>query len=541
MSNWRANPAVVSSVDLIPYRRLEGRRARLLSEVVFLFVAVGLLTTPATAEDPSPASDCDIPLLDDRCETWVARPDSGGDDVAISTATSPDGSRVFLTGLTAAGQGADSDIVTVAFDAASGLTQWVARYGGAAHEDDIGMSVVSSADGGYVYVSGTQDSAGLTGASGDFVTLAYNAKTGAEEWVTSIETGNRAYASTLGPGQQGDHIYVTGTGISSGSDFYTIAIDGRNGEILWDARYNGPANGSDIPSLIEVGADGERVFVSGRSFNGSNEDWATVAYNSGIHDDQANRHGGEMLWSVRYDGAAGDTDTPYALEVGPDNGLLYVAGRTCVESALGILEMVGACDNDFQTVAYDQATGVEVWSTPYGGSPGAEPLDPLGSLTGAALTPDGRRLIVTGQSVGAGDAGVTISYEGTTGEQLWERRFPGNQPRWVAVSPDGGRVFVTGGDIVPVGLVDLPTGTYNWPGEGVTVAYDLAGGQQLWVARYRGAPSDMWAEPNLHVWDGAAVAPGGEKVYVARTFAHARETLNNESNSHDFGVVAYET
>lgn len=104
-----------------------------------------------------------------------------------------------------------------------------------------------------------------------------------------------------------------------------------------------------------------------------------------------------------------------------------------------------------------------------------------------AVSPDGTSVFVTGRSYGATDPPgfdfATTAYDAVTGRTLWTRRYDGPGHGWdtpsdLAVSPDSSAVFVTG---YSVGL-----GT---AGDAATVAYDAASGAVLWVHRYEG-PSD---------------------------------------------------
>src|SRR5207249_4133212 len=96
-------------------------------------------------------------------------------------------------------------------------------------------------------------------------------------------------------------------------------------------------------------------------------------------------------------------------------------------------------------------------------------------------SPDGTKVFVTGQSVGAGSSFwdfATVAYDAATGTALWTRRYDGaahenDFARSVAVSPDGTRVFVTGGS---EGL------GYDY----ATVSYRASTGATLWVERYNG-------------------------------------------------------
>jgi hypothetical protein len=93
-----------------------------------------------------------------------------------------------------------------------------------------------------------------------------------------------------------------------------------------------------------------------------------------------------------------------------------------------------------------------------------------------AVDPAGRRVFVTGYSLGASTATdyVTISYNAVTGARRWLRRYD---------SPDGSRVFVTGS---------------SRPGSNAdhaTVAYDAATGAQLCAPRT--APGASGEQPHL--------------------------------------------
>jgi len=96
----------------------------------------------------------------------------------------------------------------------------------------------------------------------------------------------------------------------------------------------------------------------------------------------------------------------------------------------------------------------------------------------------GRRVFVSGYSPGPGSGTdyVTIAYDAATGARLRLSRYDGpvsgNDYAYdVAVSPDGGKVFVTGSS---------QGGPAASRGDYATVAYDAATGAPLWASRYSG-------------------------------------------------------
>jgi hypothetical protein len=155
-----------------------------------------------------------------------------------------------------------------------------------------------------------------------------------------------------------------------------------------------------------------------------------------------------------------------------------------------------------QSLATAQALavpGAKLWVRRFSG-PGKE-SDVASSV---AVSPGGGRVFVTGDSTDAslGTDYLTVAYDAATGARLWTARYNGpgnaNDARAVAVSPDGATVFVTGGS------VGGPESAHSE--DYATVAYRASDGTQLWVARFNGSTnSGDFANAVSVARDGSAV------------------------------------
>ncbi|WP_157987752.1 S8 family serine peptidase [Jiangella endophytica] len=395
---------------------------------------------------------------------WRARYDgpAHGQDGANDIALSPDGTRVYVTGLSVGrGVGASGgDYATLAYDASTGDELWLARYNGPGDDFDNARAVGVSPDGGTVLVTGqVQLRTGATSHT-DYGTVAYDAATGLQRWVALYDGPATGFdsANDLAVSPRGDVVFVTGhsPGATSGWDHATVAYSVPTGEQVWAARYDGPAGGSDDAVALAVSPDGDRLFVTGTTRGDRGlPDYATAAYGT---DD------GTRVWTATFDGPGGSVDRAAAVAVSPDGSGVYVTGQSSAGST--------SASADYATVRYAAATGATSWVSSYSGPAGG-----VDAAAAVAVSRDGSQVVVTGTSAGedSGDDFATVAYEAAGGTQRWAARYDGpagddDDAAAVTVSPDGARVFVTGGSDLGVGDDPLVA-----PSDFATIAYDAAG------------------------------------------------------------------
>jgi hypothetical protein len=166
--------------------------------------------------------------------------------------------------------------------------------------------------------------------------------------------------------------------------------------------------------------------------------------------------------------------------------------------------------------------GAQLWVKRYNGPGSSDDL-----ARSLAVSPSGGRVFVTGESQGA-ESGIdyaTVAYNAATGARLWASRYndPGNgydSARSMAVDPNGRMVFVTGLS-GGAGPGHSTRSARQQSGQDyATVAYNATTGAQVWVKRYNG--------PGFDIANSVAVSADGRKVFVT-----------GSSTSVGYATVAY--
>jgi MYXO-CTERM domain-containing protein len=400
---------------------------------------------------------------------------AGGYDRPNAIAASPDGSLVVVTGGSYSKPvlmpGAERDLMTIAYDGASGRPLWRTQSAGDVH--DVGVQVLLSSDASQVFVvvNNVRD-----GGDIDWAVVAYDARDGHQLWRTpyaGLGIGKADVPKSAALSHDGTRLYVTGESGGTAdydADFATVAYALRGpaaGQQLWESRYDGVgAQLSDRADDVAVDVDG-RVLVTGDSLQSNTVsnvamDYATVAYDGDT---------GRQLWATRYSGPTGSKlQFGTTVATSPTSRLAVVSGQSDG----------GNHDYDWATIAYDTSTGAQRWIQRL-----STPQIQLEFATDSAITSDGTTAVVTGVSGGNNPTGyrdfnrspgITVAYRLSDGVQQWSARDYGNDetdsfsPRQLVLSRNGS-VF-TAGQLTNNLQTDESDNVYD----GMLVAYLADGG-----------------------------------------------------------------
>jgi hypothetical protein len=437
----------------------------------FTAVAVSLTATTApVAAAGAAARAAEANSAPGGTRLWVARFSASTGHYANDSgvATSPNHAVVYVTGASGSyvSDRPEPAYVTVAYDARTGAQLWEATYT-ATHHPAWGFGgfpkIAVSPNGAEVFLAGNIPTGEKRPDNNAYLMIAYSAATGAQLWATEPVAGGALNSPVVATAAA---VYASGTSTGHGrSSYLTVAVDPANGHLLWQATTPLPAEASAVS--LAVSPDGSGVFA-GSSLG-------VAAYNAAT---------GAAMWFDPYKFQEGrSTD----LAVSPDSGMVYSAGGS----------MAGG-EEHFVITAYQAGTGKQLWSEVYRATGQAA------SIGGpVAVSPDGTEVFITGFTYPSGSCCVasfeTIAYSATTGSRLWMASGPGpakslNSPVGITVSPDSSEVFV----------LNATTGPDN-PEYGI-VARSTATGAVLWSENY---PNGVDSDPTQ-----MALSPDGTKLFV---------------------------
>jgi PQQ-like domain len=285
----------------------------------------------------------------------------------------------------------------------------------------------------------------------------------------------------------------------------TIAYDAATGSVVWTAPFTqAPTGLQSYAQALSVG--GSRLFVSILESSQSTVISTSVAYDAAT---------GQQLWSTEFGSGSGEISSNAA---SADGSRFYAAGSTVVAADGGGYHV------DATTIAYDGASGSQLWSTAVQGPTGSPPPGFAGGFGVAAV---GGNVYMAAAKLNSQayiqELDLRIA-DAASGQTLatGSRSVKADDQAGFAVSADGSHAFMEFQDLIYDSSGSLTSAIMAVAG------FDAETGQSLWVSDYLG-PNPNGALPSSSipwVFGPIAASPDGSRVFAA-----------TESSDGDFGLA----
>ncbi len=341
---------------------------------------------------------------------------------------------VYITGFTKEST-TDYDITTIKYNS-SGTQQWISKYNNpSVNGEDQGIHLAID-NLGNVYVSGYSDGDASTILNEDFITIKYNSS-GVQTWATRFNgTGNATdIPSGLGILQTGK-VFITGKSDNGNDDDYVTICYNATGTQQWLQRYDG-LNGNDKPSDLIID-NSNNVTVTGRKDNGNDDDIVTIQY----------AVNGVQNWINTYNSGVGN-DRGIALAKNA-NGEIFITGT-----------QNDGLQNDIVTFGIN-TSGTQTWINHFDGT------NHLDDIPSAIEYDNNGFIIIAGQTgISTTNSNFFIRKINNNGTLIWSQTYDGliNQNDGVnTMSLDGlNNVYVSGNSNSTNGQKDIVTIKYDSP------------------------------------------------------------------------------
>jgi uncharacterized delta-60 repeat protein len=351
-----------------------------------------------------------------------------GQDAGKAVAVDGNGN-VAVTG-SSLGLEANSDFYTAKYRSTDGALLWERRYEGPIGSYDEGSVLATDAEGNVIVAGQSYSSPEGGEAEPDFYTAKYAASDGSLLWERRYDggAGSGDWVSGMKLDPNGN-VVVTGSSTSRerNLDAYTAKYAAANGALLWEHRYNGPANYIDHASAVAIDAAGN-VIVTGASGSGEPQ------YDYDLYTAKYAAADGRLLWEVRYSGPGNLNDEGFGVAVDAQ-GNPVITGYSHGPDGR----------QEIYTAKYRSTDGALLWEQSYSGPAPGENVG-----TSIAVDEAGNAVLSGYSFNGVNPDYYTAKYAAADGSLLWERRYNGplmglDYPgaRGLAVGPNG-MIAITG-------------------------------------------------------------------------------------------------
>ena len=363
-------------------------------------------------------------------------------------------------------------------------TLWTRTYSSPWYGDDAACTVLTDMFND-AYVVGTGGHSPGIGGS-DLVIIKYSSQQGNTLWTRRTTGGDSIHDVAMDAAiLPGGSLCLTGqTGRSPNYDILTVQLD-ANGNEVWRATYDGIKHATDLGTAIAIDTEWN-VFVAGYAQD-TTLDYITMKY----------YWDGTKAWTRLYDGGGNDQATGIVL--GPD-GSVYVTGNS-------------------GTIKYSPY-GVQQWVGSGGIShPSAMVVDESGSVYITGSVPAGMTSFL-----------ATVKYD-SAGTQQWAKVYQHPQSQGAALALGASALYVAGNTGAAAGDLDY-----------ITIAYDYATGDTIWIRRDSGPNNSNDAATGIAVGSDSPIWVTGSSnkhfMTVLYTSDGVEHWVERYGSSDEDGAVA---
>lgn len=379
-----------------------------------------------------------------------------GDDEALTTGVDASGN-VFVAGYSDEGVHRN-DIRIIKYDP-NGTVLWDTLWNSPTSLDDVPVDL--KIDGSGNCIIGGVVKPDTASGSRDYITLKYDPNgvlLWSQQYSNPAVTSGKDELTGLTLDTIGD-VYVTGRSFNGvNDDFVTIKYNRTLGTQSWLRTYNAGKN--DRAKAIITDHAGN-IIVTGESDNGSNYDFRTVKYDNT----------GNFIWTKFYNGPSNQDDIPAAIAVDESDNVI-VTGVNDVDLGPNI-------NFDFQTVKYS-SDGTPQWAIRTGN------VVPQDDIPNSIAVDGSGNIFITGKSdqnispIHTDNDFMTVMYN-SSGAIQWSgpKYHAGSRLNDDDIASSviiyGGNIYVAGG-----------AGNNGTQKDATVIKYDIATGNEVWIKNYNG-------------------------------------------------------